>query len=114
MSRIILARAGSTDYDEQHRISGLLDLPLSPHGSAEADTIARDLRSLALETIYAAAGEASLATAKRIGEELDVKVKALSELRNQDFGCWQGLQFEELKRKHPRVFRQWEEDPQSV
>jgi probable phosphoglycerate mutase len=114
MSRIILAKAGSTDYDEQNRIVGSLDLPLSPLGIAEADRISSDLRSVSLDTIYAAASEAAHATAQKIGEELDVKVKVLPDLKNQDFGCWQGLQFEEIKRKHPKVMRLWEETPASV
>jgi broad specificity phosphatase PhoE len=92
MGRIVLARAGSTDFDDQHRLAGTLDLPLSVKGE----------------------GEASLATAEKLGHDLDVKVKQLDDLRNQDFGLWQGAQVDDLRRKHPRVFKQWEDSPCSV
>jgi broad specificity phosphatase PhoE len=114
MGRIILARAGTTDYDDQHRIAGTLDLPLNCRGQAEAADLARDLRTIPLTVVYAAAGEASIATGQVLAETLDVKLKQLEDLHNQDFGLWQGLQLDELRRKHPRVYKQWEDDPCSV
>jgi probable phosphoglycerate mutase len=35
-------------------------------------------------------------------------------LRNLDHGLWQGLLVEEVKRKQPKVYRQWQEQPESV
>ena len=86
MGRLILARSGMTEYDEDERIAGSLDMPLSTKGIAEAEDLARDLKSFEVEAVYAAAGEASLATAQLIAEEHDLKVKQLPELRNQNFG----------------------------
>jgi broad specificity phosphatase PhoE len=114
MGRIILARSGMTEYDEDERIAGSLDMPLSAKGRAEAEDLARDLKSFEVEAVYAAAGEASLATARLIADEHDLKVKQLSELRNQNFGCWEGLRLEELRRMNPRVYKLWEENPCAV
>jgi phosphoserine phosphatase len=114
MGRIILARSGMTEYDEDERIAGSLDMPLSAKGIAEAEDLARDLKSFEVEAVYAAAGEASQATARLIAEEHDLKVKLLPELRNQNFGCWEGLRLEELRRMQPRVYKLWEENPCAV
>ncbi len=32
MATVVLIRAGSTDYDEQHRLLGTLDLPINQRG----------------------------------------------------------------------------------
>src|SRR4051794_39881395 len=113
-TRIILTRSGATDYDDQHRIAGTLDVPLNCRGRAEAADLARDLRKEPVEAVYAAAGEASAQTAAILGERLGAKVKVLDDLRNQDFGLWQGLSLEELKQRHPKLVKLWEDSPCSV
>ena len=35
MSRVLLIRPGATAFDEQHRVQGILDLPLSDRGRVE-------------------------------------------------------------------------------
>ena len=38
MVQIVLIRPGSTDYDEQGRIQGTLDIPLNDQGADEVQT----------------------------------------------------------------------------
>lgn len=114
MGRIILARAGTTDFDEQDRVVGNLDVPVNIRGQAELAEIAREWAPLELTAIFSAASESARESAKFLGERLDVKVRVLDDLTNQDFGLWQGLPMDEIKRKHPRVIKQWEESPCGV
>lgn len=114
MGQIILVRAASTDFDEQDRIVGTLDIPLSIRGQAELAKLAEELKSRPIDVIYASAGKAARESARFLGDELDVKVKVLEELTNLDFGLWQGLEVSEVRRKHPKLFRQWEESPVAI
>lgn len=114
MGRILLARAGTTDFDEQRRVVGALDLPLNLRGQAELTSLAEEIRDKDLVTIYSAADEASRQSAQLLGELLDVKVRVLADLKNLDYGLWQGLPLDEIRRKHPKLFRQWEESPSAV
>ena len=114
MGQIILARAGTTDFDEQDRIAGTLDLPLNLRGQAEVLQMAREMEGLPIERIFAANSEAARETAKFLGEHMDVKVRILEELTNQYLGLWQGLQVDEVRRRHRKVFRQWEESPTNI
>ena len=41
-------------------------------------------------------------------------VRVLKDLRNLDFGLWQGLQTAEVRRKHPKLYKQWEESPRGI
>lgn len=114
MGQIILMRAATTEFDEQERIVGTLDIPLSVRGSAELAQWAAELKDRSIDVIFAAAGTAARDTARALGEELDVKVRVLEELPNLNFGLWQGLEVNEVRRKHPKLYRQWEENPLTV
>jgi len=111
---IFVIRPGDTDYDAQDRIQGALDLPLNASGLAQVDGMAEQLRDADLEIIYTSPSEPSLSTAQRLGKQLQLPVKVLDGLSNLDLGLWQGLSRKEVRHKQPRVFRQWEEAPQSV
>ena len=46
MLQIVLIRPGCTDFDEQGRIKGCLDIPLNDHGRAQARRNGETLRKL--------------------------------------------------------------------
>src|SRR5690606_15640241 len=113
MSQFVV-RPGETDYDVQGRIQGDLDLPLTAHGVAQVDELIETLRGEDLDVIFASPSEPSRTTAKIIGKQLHVPVKELDGLANCNLGLWQGMPHKEIRQKQPRVFRQWEEAPESV
>jgi probable phosphoglycerate mutase len=110
----VLIRSGETDFDVEGRLQGTIDLPLTAHGRAEVDAAAEELRSIAVEVIYCSPGEPAFSTARVIGRALGIAVKPLKELDNMHFGLWQGMRLEEIRHKHPKVFRQWQETPSCV
>ena len=114
MSRVVLIRPGSTDYDEQDRIQGTLDVPLNARGSQEAVETAEAIRQIPIKVIYSGNEESARATARAIGEATGVRVRDLAKLHNLNHGLWQGLQVDEVRRKHPRVYRQWSDAPTTV
>src|SRR5258708_6777278 len=114
MVRIVLIRPGATDYDQQGRIQGVLDVPLCDAGAHEATRISGEIQSLGVEVIYASACERAMQTASAVGAALGVKVKRVENMQNLDHGLWQGMLIEEVKRKQPKVYRQWQEQPESI
>lgn len=114
MVQIVLIRPGCTDYDEQRRIQGTLDVPLNAEGSAEVARMIEELRGVKLEVLYASASQPSLQTAEAMAEALGIKLKKLDQMENLNFGLWQGMQIEEVRLKQPRVYRQWQEMPQNI
>jgi probable phosphoglycerate mutase len=113
-STIAVIRPGQTDFDRDGRIQGTLDLPLNPQGGVELGETIESVQPLELERIFASPTEPAATTAREIGRVLGIPVKELSDLANVDHGLWQGLCLEEIRRKQPRLFRQWEESPESV
>lgn len=114
MTQVVLIRPGATIYDEQHRIQGVLDLPLSERGRAEVAHLAVRLAEVAMSALYHGPGEGLQETAETIGKAIRVRPKLVPELRNLDQGLWQGLVVEEVRRRNPKVYRQWREDPLTV
>jgi probable phosphoglycerate mutase len=114
MSIAVLIRPGCTDYDEQHRIQGALDLPLNDRGRQQVDRLIDQLRDQKLEKIFTSASEPAHSTAVAVGDSLNVPVKELDDLRNFDQGLWQGLQLDDIRRKYPKAFKQWKESPESI
>ncbi|MGC3971442.1 MAG: histidine phosphatase family protein [Pirellulales bacterium] len=114
MSQVVLILPGATDYELQGRIHGDLDIPLCDEGRAEVERISREVQDLGLEVIYTSCCSSALQSAEAIGKTLGVKVKKLENLENLDHGLWQGLLIDEVKQKQPKVYRQWQEQPESV
>lgn len=116
MLTILLVRSGLTEYDCQGRIQGTLDVPLSDAGRSQVDAAAGDLeeRASSIAALYAGPDLSSQQTAEIIASKLKLKFKTLKSLHNLDQGLWQGMLFDDVKSKQPKVFRQWQERPDTV
>ena len=114
MPVIAIVRPGQTEFDQQERIQGDLNLPLNDAGRAETDEIVDRLRDLAIDQVFTSPTDPAFTTALKIGESLGVSVKEIEVLTNLDYGLWEGLCLEEIKRKQPKVFKQWQEAPESI
>jgi phosphoserine phosphatase len=114
MVQIVLIRPGSTDFDVQGRIQGRLDIPLNEQGRGEVAATVECLRGRTLSALYCSACQAAQETAELIGASLKLKPKLLDRLQNLDHGLWQGMLIEEVKRKHPKVYKQWQEHPENI
>ncbi len=114
MLRIILIRPGSTDFDEQGRIKGTLDIPLNKNGTDQASQTANELEDASIEIAYASPCQSAVQTAETLSDNLDIKYKRLDALQNLDHGLWHGKLIEEVKQKQPKVYRLWQEHPESV
>jgi len=114
MLQIVLIRPGSTSFDSEGRIQGNLDVPLSEAGNAQAEAAGAELRDAQIELIYCSPCQSSVETAEEIAKSLGVKFKEVEKLRNLDHGLWQGMRLDEVKRKQPKVFKQWLDHPETV
>ena len=114
MLRIILTRPGSTEFDEQKRITGTLSIPLSDQGAQQAVNTAKDLLAEKIEVIYTSNCESANQTANALAKLSRVKVKQLEGLQNLDHGLWQGKLIDDVRQKQPKVYRQWQECPETI
>jgi broad specificity phosphatase PhoE len=114
MPEVVLIRPGCTDFDEQNRIQGVLDLPLNHRGHAQVLGLVAQLQGASLDVVFTAPSEPARSTALAICEQCRVSLKEVDDFRNLDHGLWQGLQVDDIRRKYPKVFKQWQESPETV
>ena len=114
MVRVILIRPGTTDYDEQGRIKGTLDIPLNDFGNNQTAQAADELSELDIEIVYTSPCQAAAETAAVLANSLGVKSKSVNRLQNLDHGLWQGKLIDEVKSTQRKVYKQWQEQPDTV
>jgi broad specificity phosphatase PhoE len=118
MCQVVLIRSGATLYDEQNRVQGVLDIPLSESGQGEvtrmAQKLAQSVNGTPLSALYCGPGESVIRTAEIVGKALAIRPKRIDDFRNLDQGLWQGLQIEEIRRRNTKLFRQWIDDPATI
>jgi probable phosphoglycerate mutase len=114
MFRILIVRPGETEYDQQRRIQGTLDIPLCEDGRRQVTTMIGELRTQPIEAIYTGPSQSATQTAEALGEALDLKVKEVDKLQNLNQGLWQGMLIKDVKTKQPKVFKQWQEQPETI
>lgn len=91
-----------------------MDIPLNQQGLEQIAGAIECLRGSSLVALYSSMCRAAQETAELLGRELGLKPKALERLQNLDHGLWQGMQIDEVKRKQPTVYRQWQEHPEII
>ena len=114
MVRILLIRSAATDFDEQGRIKGTLDLPLSDVGTAQAVRLTAELEQVTIDYFYSSTCRCAVETATQLAHSRRLKVKQLNDFQNIDHGLWHGKLVDEVKQTQPRVYRQLQEHPETV
>lgn len=114
MVQVLLIRPGSTDFDEQGRIKGTLDIPLSEAGSSQVARIVRELHETKIDHVYSSPCRCAEQTAALLAADHKLRVKRLGELQNLDHGLWHGKLIDEVRHAHPKVYRQLQEHPETV
>lgn len=86
-------------------------VPLTEAGTAAVREILEELRNRNIAAVYSSSEPAESQTAQIAADELQVKQHCREELRDVDYGLWQGLLVEEVRRRYAKAYRQWREDP---
>jgi ribonuclease H / adenosylcobalamin/alpha-ribazole phosphatase len=109
----ILLRHGDTRLSPEHRFSGLSDEPLSADGARQVSAAAHRLASGApIDAIVSSPLPRAAATADIVAGELGLTRATDDDLRETDFGQWEGLTFTEIQDRWPDTVVAWQHDPQ--
>ncbi len=108
---IYFVRHGETMLNRKKAYYGALDTPLTELGKRQAETVGRQLEGIAWNEVYISNKIRTLETARAIVREQPAikltEVKALAEL---DFGQWEGLDNESVRREFPEDYAKWCDD----
>ncbi len=115
MTTLILIRHGYVEGISPERFRGLTELHLTEIGLKQASaTRDRIVESWKLEAIYSSPLVRCLKTGQIIGEPMGLRPVVISELRDIDYGDWQGRLFAEVEAQWPDLMRTWRTAPQKA
>ncbi len=108
MARLLyLIRHGATTMQGDGRYCGSTDVALSPDGAAQARHLQPLLATLAPGRCYVSPLQRARQTASAATAGLGVCMSSLDDLREVDFGDWEGLTFAEIQARDPEAVAGW-------
>ena len=91
ITRFILVRHGETIANRDFRYIGASDNVLTEHGQVQATQLAAALSVLPVAAVYSSPRQRAYQTALPIASRHGLTVQILEDLREVDFGIWEGL-----------------------
>ncbi len=107
MSKLVLVRHGDTALNSAERLWGRTDVELSAAGLRQAEELSDRLAAQSIDVIYSSDLKRALVTAKTIASKHQLEVITCPELREVNFGEFEGLRFAEIRRLHPEMAKSW-------
>ncbi len=104
-------RHGQSTWNQEHRIQGQLDPPLSDDGRRQAAQLGRRLAGRRFAALYSSDLKRAAETAAAIGAAIGLTPTPMAELREIYLGDWEGLRTEELAARFPEAWASWAEEP---
>lgn len=111
MTRILLVRHGQTLWNHELRYQGHRDIPLSEEGRAQARRLSRRLAEEKIDAFYASDLSRAYETAQIIAAPHNQEVKQVRDLKETNFGKWEGMTHAEITKEYGELAQRWFNDP---
>jgi len=109
--KLILIRHGESDGNAQRKFSGFQDVNLTEKGIWQAKRLARRLEGVQVDAFYCSDLKRARHTAEIIFGDRGEDIVVSPNLREINFGIWEGMTFEEIKLREGAKFTSWMENP---
>ena len=110
-TKLLLIRHGESYSNVQKKYSGFQDVDLTKKGMQQAERLAYRLKKTPVDAVYCSDLKRAIHTADIVFGNRNVDMLTSSNLREMNFGIWEGMTFEEIKIKEGAKFTSWLENP---
>jgi broad specificity phosphatase PhoE len=114
MTEIYLVRHGQTEWNTQLIFRGRKDIPLNERGHKQARALAGALKDRNIDAIYTSPLSRAVETAQPAATLFDLDVVPVQGLIDINYGEWEGVSHDEIKRRYSDQYVQWEQRPELV
>lgn len=111
MGKLILIRHGQTDMNKDQLYYGRLDVPINETGKEQAENTRKNLVELEIDydKIYSSPMKRAYETAEIVNYK-NLEIEKDDELREMDFGIFEGLNYKEIIKKYPEEMEKLKKD----
>lgn len=106
---VYLIRHGETEWNKLGKFQGSKDISLSEEGISQAKYLAERLVG-SFDYLYTSPLIRALKTAEIISEKSKIKPTIFTEMREINYGDWEGLTVHEIKKAYSHEFDLWKND----
>jgi len=106
---VLLIRHGETEWNLLGKFQGCTDIKLSQNGIEQAELLKKRLKGN-FDYIYSSPLMRAYETAKIISSGFDKEITVVQDIREINFGEWEGLTIKGIAEKYPEIFKTWRTD----
>ena len=111
-TRFILIRHGETDANLKKKYISFTDIDLNDKGKKQAEKLCKRLSREKVHKVYSSDTKRALHFAKIAFKGFFIKKTA--QLREMNFGIFEGLTHAQLIKKYPKIYKRWLDKPFSA
>ncbi|HEU4522702.1 MAG TPA: histidine phosphatase family protein [Thermoanaerobaculia bacterium] len=111
IEQLILVRHGETLHNVNRITQGWLDSELSDRGHRQVDQLASRLTSYRPDAIFSSPLARARTTADAIARVTGLEIVMLDDLREMNYGGWEGRSFLDIRKSEEDHYRRWSDDP---
>ncbi len=109
--KLFLIRHGQTESNVEGRYQGSMDTNLTETGKEQALAAKKYLSKVKFSSIYSSPLKRAMQTAVIMADGTGLEIKVREDLKEMNFGKWEGMKFEEINTSYRQDYQDWLADP---
>jgi broad specificity phosphatase PhoE len=93
---------------------GNTDIPVCPEAYGQIVRWSEQLRAEGMNILFSGPGGPAEETGRKIAGILRIRHRVEKDLAEVNLGLWQGMFSSDIRQRQPKVFKQWQDQPESV
>jgi len=114
LAKLYLIRHGEVEWNRENSYIGATDLPLNDEGKKQAALLADRLAQHKVSAVYSSDLIRARETAEIIAERFGLQVIMVPQIREVNYGEWEGVSETKLPTSHPEIYHDWRVNPAEV
>jgi broad specificity phosphatase PhoE len=110
IERLVLVRHGETLHNVAGIAQGWQDSELSERGHAQVASIARRLHTLGCDALFSSTLNRARTSAQAISDLTGIPIQPLDDLREMNYGAWEGKSFLEVRKTDEDAYQRWNKE----
>lgn len=108
--QLVFVRHGQTVHNVAGIAQGWNDSALSDLGTKQVRRLAERIRRHKVDALYSSPLRRAMTTAEAIRDVTGLEIRPLDDLREMNYGRWEGQSFLDVRKKDAAIYEQWIRD----